>query len=823
MTKKTAYSFLLFILCGTSIYGQNRLSQNALFEKQLHKSGLIHHPLPPDTTNSFEANGWKKEILLNTSLAKPGSMEGWSHSGQGSISLSKEISVSGDGSIKLQFPTSTGKRATGSPSDPDYATYGNSSVTYQLKDANLEKYNRIVFSIYPDCDGARVVNMNLTFMNDNTTAKKGYNHPTGSHLINLVNKQWNHCFLEIDEFQRDKVKAISFSTALKGRDRTTGDSAIYYIDNLCLQAIKHPEKVSGWIPADGKIIYSTTGYALNSPKTAIVNTNNYIYSKKHFQLINSANGEVAYEGKISDEATTIGRFGLIDFTAFNRAGEYQLRVGETITPTFRIGENIWEDSQWKVLNFIFCQRCGHPVPGKHATCHVDLSSKHDGRSISYSGGWHDAGDLSQQTLQTGDVMFSLLEAYESLKGKNTPLAMRLLEEAEWGLEFILKNRYGDGYRASSVGLLIWQDGILNTQDDISTVRVQNLAFDNFLYAGYEAYASMTMNRDPMLQEHLIKVAEEDFAFAMEKYKKDGYGGFLHLYEHSYNTSESQYMATISWSASMLYKLTKKPYYAKIATEYIRYVLDCQRTESLKDKDGTRGFFYRDKSKKSIVHYIHQSREQIYMQAITLLCKTQKEHPDYLRWSASIQLYGEYLKGLMKYTQPYGMIPSGVYHAEEYKDSASFYSLHLFPPTNAKELYTEQVQKGIKLDNEHYIKRFPVWFSIFNGNTAIHLSTGKAAAICGNFLKDKELLNIGREQLYWTVGKNPFGQSLIYGEGHNYPQMNTFSSGEMTGEMPVGIRTLGNDDIPYWPQTNNACYKEVWVTSAGKWLSLIAEY
>jgi len=54
-------------------------------------------------------------------------------------------------------------------------------------------------------------------------------------------------------------------------------------------------------------------------------------------------------------------------------------------------------------------------------------------------------------------------------------------------------------------------------------------------------------------------------------------------------------------------------------------------------------------------------------------------------------------------------------------------------------------------------------------------------------------------------------------------MNTFSSGEMTGEMPVGIRTLSNDDIPYWPQTNNACYKEVWVTSAGKWLSLIAEY
>lgn len=88
------------------------------------------------------------------------------------------------------------------------------------------------------------------------------------------------------------------------------------------------------------------------------------------------------------------------------------------------------------------------------------------------------------------------------------------------------------------------------------------------------------------------------------------------------------MATISWSASQLYKLTGKSSYADIAAEYIRYTLDCQRTEPLKDKDGTRGFFYRDKSRKSIVHYIHQSREQVYMQAMVMLCETQKEHPDY---------------------------------------------------------------------------------------------------------------------------------------------------------------------------------------------------
>ena len=181
------------------------------------------------------------------------------------------------------------------------------------------------------------------------------------------------------------------------------------------------------------------------------------------------------------------------------------------------------------------------------------------------------------------------------------------------------------------------------------------------------------------------------------------------------------MATISWSASQLYKLTHKPYYAEIAAEYIRYTLNCQRTEPLNDKDKTCGFFYRNTSKQSIIHYIHQSREQVYMQAMSLLCETQPEHPDFPRWARSIELYGNYLKGLMKYTLPYGMIPSGVYHAEEYKDTTGFYALHLFPPTNAEELYTEQIKRGIRLDKEHYVKRFPVWFNIFNGNTAIHLS------------------------------------------------------------------------------------------------------
>ena len=152
---------------------------------------------------------------------------------------------------------------------------------------------------------------------------------------------------------------------------------------------------------------------------------------------------------------------------------------------------------------------------------------------------------------------------------------------------------------------------------------------------------------------------------------------------------------------------------------------------------------------------------------------------------------------MTYTEPYGMMPSGIWKVGEYdNDVEGFRTLHLFAPQNARERFRRQLHCGVKIDETHYLRRFPMSFSIFNGNEAIILSTGKGAAICGSYLGDEELRQAGLEQLYWTVGKNPFCQSLIYGEGYRYPSMDSFSSGEIMGEIPVGIRSFGDEDIPY---------------------------
>ena len=63
-----------------------------------------------------------------------------------------------------------------------------------------------------------------------------------------------------------------------------GDSLKFDIDAVTLQTVENPEVVSGWMPAQNRIIYSTTGYGVESEKSAIVNVKN---NNGKFQLIDN--------------------------------------------------------------------------------------------------------------------------------------------------------------------------------------------------------------------------------------------------------------------------------------------------------------------------------------------------------------------------------------------------------------------------------------------------------------------------------------------------------------------------------------------------------
>ena len=454
------------------------------------------------------------------------------------------------------------------------------------------------------------------------------------------------------------------------------------------------------------------------------------------------------------------------------------------------------------------------------SCHRDICAHHKGVSWLMNGGWHDAGDVSQQLVQTAEVTQALLEMAAALEPESE-LRVRLLEEAQWGLDYVLKSRFGDGYRATSVGMSMWTDGFMGTKDDI-TMRLHNNALENYMCSWVEAYAAQVLRaEDPSFADTLLSCAKADYAFAKERFAQTGFDERPPIYwEHTWMTAESLFMATISLAASELYAATGEEEYARDAEKAMEYVLACQETGDCGKGFEQGGFVWRSTERKAITHFNHQAREQVYMQALVRICETQPTNAKLPVWLQAAERYAAYIKGLLGYASPYGMMPAGLYRMEERDDKESFDRQHLLTGPETYEEYANQLRQAVDLGSGYYLKQFPVWFS-FRGN-AVLLTMGKAAALCGRLLKDQTLLDAAENQLQWNIGLNPFRQSLMYGEGQRYAQQYAALPGEAVGELPVGIQTRGAEDVPYWPQMNNATYKEVWLTPSGKWLGILAE-
>ena len=107
----------------------------------------------------------------------------------------------------------------------------------------------------------------------------------------------------------------------------------------------------------------------------------------------------------------------------------------------------------------------------------------------------------------------------------------------------------------------------------------------------------------------------------------------------------------------------------------------------------------------------------------------------------------------------------------------------------RDSYVEQVKRGIPLGGEYYLRRFPVWFD-FRGNSSVLLSQAKALSAAGQLRGDLQSEDLAQKQAQWLVGRNPFGSSLMYGEGYDWTPLYSVRSGPMVGALPVGIRNQG---------------------------------
>ena len=161
--------------------------------------------------------------------------------------------------------------------------------------------------------------------------------------------------------------------------------------------------------------------------------------------------------------------------ATERMSLYVDDIGDLRSQPFPIGNEAYLATAWRTLNFFFSERCGFDQPGIHQECHQDVFVFHpDGRSMSIAGGWHDAADLTQGTGNTAESGIALLEMASAVADKDSLFYERLLEEARWGLNWVMRTRFGDGYRLRGLIIGIWTKNIRGDKDaDRGTHRLED--------------------------------------------------------------------------------------------------------------------------------------------------------------------------------------------------------------------------------------------------------------------------------------------------------------------------------------------------------------
>ena len=722
-----------------------------------------------------------------------------------SMNLTDKKSHSGNRSIVFRFPSKLD-----SPGPKSGRGWGNAGVRRIFEKEDWSKFNRISLWIYPDNPGAYQNWLELRLFNEGYDKLPALFGQEGENTVNLNNQEWNHVVWEIGNVSRDKISRFEISTIMSGNEPETTDTLTFYLDDLKLEKVE-PDYIEGWPVWQGRIAFSHAGYQTGSSKSAIANDLN----TDEFVVVDEKTGKSVLKKPIRTVTSHLGTFQLLDFSEIEQCGSYHIEAGKTVTQSFPIGPDVWEQTLWKALNFFYAERCGTPIPGVHGVCHRDWTCVHGDKSIVINGGWHDAGDFTQGLRNTGEAVYAMFSLAEQMNKNvcDSMLYNRLLDEAKWGLDWILKTSFGDGFRNEGSVNSRRTNGIIGDFDDVTSIA-KNTPKSNFIASSAEAIAYRVLKeRDPRLADYSLKMAKADWQFAVDKLHPGEEVDTNAVWSVSFDSGNILHEAASAGilASVELWHATGDSIYSQEAVELAKIILESQQRKILRLDIPLYGFFYTSPAKKNIMHYCHNGREQEPIAALNELCKAFPDHPDWMKWYSAVALHSKYLKTIAGYTEPYGVLPSSVYTDKDY----------LQVPESRRESFRLQVLNGIPLGKGYYLRIFPVWMD-YRGHFGTILPQAQSLSIASRLQGDRESANLALLQMEWVSGRNPFSQSTMYGEGYDFPPLYTPSSGDIAGALPVGIQTRGENDVPYWPVQSTWTYKEVWVHPVSQWIGLMRD-
>jgi Glycosyl hydrolase family 9 len=763
--------------------------------------------MPIDLANSAEAAWLKKPVQARRMLDDMTQSATWRFSGTGDISFPAAPRRGDMRVLRVDMQMFVDK--------PAPTRNGLSSVNLQRVFAGEDwtAYNRISMWIKPEVSGFPMLPLQIVLHNDGAEKVPDRYYRDGTHYVTLANGVWQHVVWEIAPLARDRVTMLEIGYWVNKMLAAPTDRVAFEIGRLELERVE-ADHHTGWNVAPRKISFSHTGYQTSFSKTAITSGS----GQAEFQLMRMRDSiplEVALRKPTKTLHTRLGDFQEMDFSEMKTPGSYAIRLGTTITRPFRIGDDVWKTTIWKALNFFYGERCGYAVPGSHGVDHLDWFATHGDQRIVMSGGWHDAGDLSQGVINTGEATYAMFALAERLRttGDDPALVARLIEEGKWGLDWVLRVRFDGGYRIGFASHNLWTNNVVGDADD-RTREAKNNPNANYIAAAAEAIAYRVLkDSDPALAARSLRIAEDDWTYAIE-----GVEGPETWSTPAFAATRIE-LAGIGITASLeLYRATRKQMYADRAVELAKVIVASQQKTPVGKEFPLAGFFYTGPDRDTLFHQFHRGNDQAPIVALAQLIETLPRHADRASWSSTLALFAEYQKKSATTTAPYGVLPAYVYRVgDELKEVPDSGALH----GATRDAYRAQVLAGLPMGDGWYLRAFPVWFAR-RGNFGVLLSQAKALAVSARLRGDSAALDLAQRQAQWIVGRNPFVQSTMYGEGYDWAQQYSVSSGDFVGSLPVGMQSRGTTDLPYWPSQNMYVYKEVWVHPAARWLWLMAD-
>jgi hypothetical protein len=760
-------------------------------------------PMQPAARDGAEYRWLNKAVLSSRLLDEMEDLIGWSFKGEGEMSLSSEHLKEGLHSLEIQSTFNMG-RADGIDDWTDLI------ATRKFPSEDWRGFNRISVWIYPDIDGAPAISTSLVLHNEGAHILPDPTNEGRDDSIPLKNRQWNHVVWEIAPLDRDKVTALDIGYGMPKMFPDPGDKTVLYIDHLTLETVV-PDHVEGWDVSPDRIAFSHSGYMTGSSKSAVANG----LKAGEFSLVNASTGATVVTKPVEQRQTALGSYQVLDFTEVRKPGRYLLRAGSVTTQPFRIGDDAWRESVLKALNFLYSERCGTVIPGIHGICHQDAYTTHNDRRIIVNGGYHDAGDLTA-TGNTPGIAYALFELAERLnrQQQDPELAQRVMEEAKWGLSWVLKTSFGDGFRSTGQLISYWTNGIMGDADDRHGEAVNDLEW-NFRVAAVEALAARVLkDADAELANRSLTTAKQDWSFAMEGLKTAS--PLAEVYGQKDELERISFGAIASID---LYRATGDRSYVDAAIQLADKILASQERTLQPWSIPMTGFFYTGPSHENIFHRFHMGQEEQPVVALAHLCEALPDDPHWIAWYSAIVLHAKYYQeAVAAVNAPYDVLPAAVYRESEVRflpESKTWTPLRKAD----REEYRAQMRRGIPLGGDAYLRRFPVWFD-FRGNSSVLLSEAKALSVASQLRGDVDGEDLAQRQAQWIVGRNPFSSSIMYGEGYDWNPLYSVRSGQIVGAIPVGIETRGNADAPYWPAQICWTYKEVWTQPVGEWIWLM---